>query len=449
MPRTPAPPPRSEEHPRRPDARRDPRSVRAAYRSFLDHGVLPRGVHPLVADSWRRSVHSGVDPEAPRTDSGLAHDDLVAYREAHPLAGVMPVVRELVVDAAADDGLVVAVSDDAGRLLWVEGDRALRDAVDRVGFVEGSVWREERVGTNAPGTALAARSPVQVLGAEHFSRPVQAFSCTAVPVHDPASGRVLGVLDVTGRQSAASGVVLSLVRATVLSLERELAQRARRRARRRPGPAPGTPRDGAPELSCSDGARAALAGRLDHRLRCGTPRSSCSSRRTPAGCPPTSSPSCAPGELSDVTVRAEVSRLRRVAGALLAGSRPYRLAAPADRRRRRRDHLAVGDVRGAVAAYRARSCPLGRAAVEHLRASSRPSCAPPSWPRAAPTCSTRGRAPTTAPRTTPRGRGCSASRTTAARCGCAPAPTSTCSTTSSPEVRREPPAATVLQPCAA
>ncbi len=131
-------------------------------------------------------------PGGARTDSGLAHDDLVAYREAHPLAGVMPVVRELVVDAAADDGLVVAVSDDAGRLLWVEGDRALRDAVDRVGFVEGSVWREERVGTNAPGTALATRSPVQVLGAEHFSRPVQAFSCTAVPSTTPRPGASSG-----------------------------------------------------------------------------------------------------------------------------------------------------------------------------------------------------------------------------------------------------------------
>jgi len=31
-----------------------------------------------------------------------------------------------------------------------------------VGFVE--VWREERVGTNAPGTALATRRPVQVPG---------------------------------------------------------------------------------------------------------------------------------------------------------------------------------------------------------------------------------------------------------------------------------------------
>jgi len=373
VPRTPAPPLRSDAHPRRADARRDPRSVRAAYRSFLDSGVLPHGVHPVVADSWRRSLHSGVDPEGPRTGSGLAHDDLVAYRDAHPLAAVMPVVRELVVDAAVDDGLAVAVSDDAGRLLWVEGNRALRESVERVGFVEGSVWREERVGTNAPGTALAARRAVQVLGAEHFSRPVQAFSCTAVPIHEPGSGRVLGVLDVTGRQSAASGVVLSLVRATVLSLERELARRAATGEQAgAAGPVPGPPGDGRPELLVLGSAPVLRApDGLDHRLSLRHAEILALLAAHPRGL---SADELAvllhPGDLSDVTVRAEVSRLRRVAGPLLAGSRPYRLARPL----RTdvdvvRDRLALGDALGAIAAYRGPVLPRsGAPAVEHLRA---------------------------------------------------------------------------------
>ncbi|MGN7704551.1 transcriptional regulator [Cellulosimicrobium sp. 22601] len=372
MPRTLAPPLRSDAHPRRPGARRDARSVRAAYRSFLVDGVLPPGIHPVVADSWRRSVHSGVDPEGPRTGSGLAHGDLVAYRDAHPLASVMPVVRELVVDAAADDGLAVAVSDDAGRLLWVEGSRSLRDAVERVGFVEGSVWREERVGTNAPGTALAARRAVQVLGAEHFSRPVQAFSCTAVPIHEPGTGRVLGVLDVTGRQSAASGVVLSLVRATVLSLERELAQRAAAPTTDGAGAVSAPPHDGAPELLVLGSSPVLRApDGLGHRLSLRHAEILALLAVHPRGL---SADELAvllhPGHLSDVTVRAEVSRLRRVAGPLLAGSRPYRLARPlrtdADDVR---DLLAVGDVRGAIAAYRAPLLPRsGAPAVERLRA---------------------------------------------------------------------------------
>ena len=57
-------------------------------------------------------------------------------------------------------------------------------------------------------------------------------------------------------------------------------------------------------------------------------------------------------ELSDVTVRAEVSRLRRLVGPLLSESRPYRLTAPlrtdADMVH---DLLAAGDVDAALTAY--------------------------------------------------------------------------------------------------
>jgi hypothetical protein len=327
--------------------RRDPRTVRAAYERFLGTGEPPGGIDPVVADSWRRSLRSGVDPDTPHPRVALADDELAAYRAAHPLAAVMPVVRELVVDAAADDGLVVAVSDEAGRLLWVEGDRRLRGTVDRVGFVEGAVWREESVGTNAPGTALATRRAVQVIGAEHFSRPVQELSCAAAPVRDPGTGRVLGVLDVTGRRAAASHVVLSLVRATVATVERELAHRAAAGADPGglvPPPAADLRVLGRPVLRGPAGDRSLSLRHAEILLLLAEhPRGLAADELAVL---------LHPGELSDVTVRAEVSRLRHVVGALLAGSRPYRLARPlrtdADEVR---DRLAAGDVRGAVAAY--------------------------------------------------------------------------------------------------
>ncbi|MGW8565065.1 GAF domain-containing protein [Isoptericola sp. NPDC055881] len=324
--------------------RRDPRTVRAAYERFLDTGELPGGIDPVVADSWRRSVRSGVDPDTPHPPDPLGDADLAAYRTTHPLASVMPVVRELVVDGAADDGLVVAVSDEVGRLLWVEGDHRLRRTVDRVGFVEGAVWREESVGTNAPGTALATRRAVQVIGAEHFSRPVQGLSCAAAPVRDPATGRVLGVLDITGRRAAATHVVLSLVRATVATVERELATRAAGPPRPGTGPPAGLQVLGRPALRGPDGDRPLSLRHAEILLLLAEhPRGLGADELAVL---------LHPGALSDVTVRAEVSRLRHVVGPLLAGSRPYRLARPlrsdADEVRAA---LALGDVRSAVTAY--------------------------------------------------------------------------------------------------
>src|SRR4051794_24362745 len=89
-------------------------------------------------------------------------------------------------------------------------------------FVAGACWSEDVAGTNAPGTALAIDHAVQIFGSEHFRRPVQPWSCSAAPVHDPLSGVLLGAIDVTGGDHVASPHVLTLVRATVAAVESEL-----------------------------------------------------------------------------------------------------------------------------------------------------------------------------------------------------------------------------------
>ena len=65
-------------------------------------------------------------------------------------------------------------------------------------FVEGAVWDESHAGINAPGTALALDHAVQIFSAEHFRPTVQAWTCAAAPIHDPATGRILGIVDITG-----------------------------------------------------------------------------------------------------------------------------------------------------------------------------------------------------------------------------------------------------------
>lgn len=326
---------------------RDAQWVRAAYESFVGSAGSqePAGIDPVVAASWRRSLRNGVDPDQPNEVAVAASGDLEEYRRDHPLAVAMPMVRDLVGGATGDD-LVVAVSDDVGRLLWVEGRGPVRSAVDHVGFVEGAVWREDSVGTNAPGTALATRRPVQVLGAEHFMRPAQRLSCTAAPVRDAAGG-IVGVLDLTGGSVAGSHVALALVRATVAMVERELATRSAARAA---GPgATDQPPDlrllGPPTLR---GRRLSLRHAEILLLLTEHPRGLGAEELAVL---------LHPGDLSLVAVRAEISRLRRVAdtllgGPLLAGSRPYRLARPLRSDVGTvRSRLRRGDVRGALAAY--------------------------------------------------------------------------------------------------
>jgi len=177
-------------------------------------------IRSLVQDSWRRSLASFVGADAlPPLD--FTDAELEAYRRAHPLAGVMDMIRGLLLPES-DSGVVVAVGDAAGRLLWVEGDRRIRSLTGEMGFVAGANWSEQSVGTSAPGTALALGRSVQIHGAEHFNRLVQPWSCTAAPVHDPETRRILGVIDVTGDADAVTPQAQLLVDATARAVEAEL-----------------------------------------------------------------------------------------------------------------------------------------------------------------------------------------------------------------------------------
>ncbi|GAA3637580.1 GAF domain-containing protein [Microbacterium awajiense] len=179
-------------------------------------------VRDLVRDSWRRSLEGLVGVEGlPPLD--LDSDSLDEYRRAHPLGGVIDMVRGLLLPGGAEDsGVIVAVGDAAGRLLWVEGDRSVRALTADMGFVAGANWSEAAVGTSAPGTALALDRSVQIRGAEHFNRLVQPWSCTAAPVHDPETRRLIGVIDVTGGVEAVSPQAQLLVDATARAIEGEI-----------------------------------------------------------------------------------------------------------------------------------------------------------------------------------------------------------------------------------
>lgn len=276
----------------------------------------------------------------------LTDDALTDYRTGHPLHAVLPVLRDLVGDTAEDGQHLWALADAGGRLMWVEGHRSARSKAARMNFVEGAEWAEAHAGTNAPGTALALDHPVQIFATEHFRHTVQDWTCAAAPIHDPATGELLGVLDVTGGDAVAHPHSLALVRAAARAAEAQLPWR-------RAGELwlPSTP----------EPARLRVLGHGDGMLQCDGREIRLHRRHAEILVLLAASPDGLTGEqLADAlydegvpvsTVRAELNRLRRVVGELVR-SRPYRLARPVEA-----DHVEVagllrrGDVATAVARY--------------------------------------------------------------------------------------------------
>ncbi|MDX6699927.1 MAG: hypothetical protein QOF26_153, partial [Baekduia sp.] len=77
-------------------------------------------------------------------------------------------------------------------------------------------------GTNGIGTALAARHAVQVFAAEHFNEGLHPWTCAAAPVHDPDTGRLLGIVAVAGLLSTVHPHSFACIVATARAVESEL-----------------------------------------------------------------------------------------------------------------------------------------------------------------------------------------------------------------------------------
>jgi hypothetical protein len=211
------------------------RELRDAWEDFIDGRASDDPGTPQIrvpiADSWLRSRDAGVDPTGRQAaPSVVEHHGARALWASHPLAVAAPVIEECMTLASVEADQLMVVSDADGMLLSVRGDARLRSrAADDMNFVEGALWSEAGAGTNAVGTALAAEHAVQVFAAEHFTEPVQRWTCAAAPVTDPDTGRLLGIIDLTGDISSVHPASLSVVIATARAVEELLRRGLRER----------------------------------------------------------------------------------------------------------------------------------------------------------------------------------------------------------------------------
>jgi len=308
---------------------RSARARRRAQEDFLASGIRPAAVRRLVTDSWLRSAAAGVAVDGGHAPITLAAGTLAAYRAEHPLSAVFPLLYDVLGRAAEDCDSVMAVADAQGQLLWVCGRRPVLRRAETIHFVEGARWDEDHAGTNAPGTALRLDAPVVIRAEEHFARPVQRWSCAAAPVHDPATGAILGILDITGGSAVAVPQTIAMVRAAARLAESELARLAllERSVRLFGQPAPGS------------SLQLAGLGRPDCVLTLRGRTLRLSARHSEIVAILSCHPEGMSGEqlalelyqteltATASTLRAELVRLRTLLGADVLASRPYRLTA--------------------------------------------------------------------------------------------------------------------------
>ena len=199
-----------------------------AWENFLS-GVLEPSptVRKFVADSWERSLNSGVDAHGTGSPELLKEESFHRHRQRQKaLCNAAGTTLAQAMDFLIDTRSMMILTDATGVVLETAGDHNVVDSGREIQLQTGGGWSESAVGTNAIGTALATMQPVQVHAAEHFCEGVKKWTCAASPIRDPADGSLVGVLDISGPKQSFQPNSLALAVVAAKRIEAALAEEA-------------------------------------------------------------------------------------------------------------------------------------------------------------------------------------------------------------------------------
>lgn len=113
------------------------------------------------------------------------------------------------------------LTDEEGCILSVIGDEVILSEAFDFKMVPGAYMDEKSIGTNAMGTCLVEKKPVQISGHEHYVKVYQKWTCSAAPIRN-AIGEIVGTLDLTGYSDNVHSHTLGMVVAATNAIEKNL-----------------------------------------------------------------------------------------------------------------------------------------------------------------------------------------------------------------------------------
>lgn len=192
-------------------------------RARLPHAL--DGAPPTrVLASWQRSEEYGVPLEQVEPvfagTADATHDESLFLRCG----------REVLTDlhrTLAAEPVSLMLTDAEGLVLTRQsGDHSLLRALDAVHLAPGFSYAERQAGTNGLGLALADRTATLVRAEEHYARSLCSYTCAAVPVLDPVTGRLEGAVNLTTWSESSSDLLLALARSAASNTEAMMLARA-------------------------------------------------------------------------------------------------------------------------------------------------------------------------------------------------------------------------------
>lgn len=167
------------------------------WEKFITGDQKQYSTRPQIVESWVRCYEASVNPYDDTAHSKL--DDFAMHAVLLDKQEFIRIAKPFMMNLykfVEGSGFVVVLTDERGYIVEMFGDEdALNNAMTS-NFFLGASW-SEKAGTNAIGTSLMIKEPIQVSGAEHFCRKLHCLTCSAAPILDH-QGELIGILNMSG-----------------------------------------------------------------------------------------------------------------------------------------------------------------------------------------------------------------------------------------------------------
>jgi len=187
------------------------------------HGdYLENFVRSEILQSWSRCHSIGINPEQKQARTALTSFELETLLSESELYRTAKPIIDNIYDKLIGTGYLITLNDESGKMLYLKGEKELIRKTEKINFSPGMDWSESAAGTNAIGTSIVSKKPIQVFSAEHFCEGFHPMTCSASPIFHPYTRNAIGAIDFTGFWPSTQPHTLGLAVSLAQMIEQQL-----------------------------------------------------------------------------------------------------------------------------------------------------------------------------------------------------------------------------------
>ncbi|MGM0420775.1 MAG: sigma-54 interaction domain-containing protein [Bacillota bacterium] len=197
------------------------------WEKFINDSEISTDLDDVVLESWQRQKQKGIDPYKNELDLEILSDDDLQDKKKK-LKKELKIIQkymEYLFEFTADNNYLFSFVDEDEYILEVIGDLDLTNIfLNEYNYQTGVKWSEDKIGNNAGSLALQKKSPIKVVGAQHYCKKFHKLGCSAAPIEN--NNKVIGAIKIIGFSDSVNNHTLGMAFTSAKAIENELKMQA-------------------------------------------------------------------------------------------------------------------------------------------------------------------------------------------------------------------------------